>query len=115
MPAMAAVAHPTTDVPHSGAMPDSTTEPDYVRAQPESAAHLQAISQPLPHTTYEDLYASSPSGGYPAPQPEYIAEESMSPPPMDRGVPTVIALTVGAIALMAVGFLAVAAVLHLLG
>jgi serine/threonine protein kinase len=99
--------------PHSGLLPDSTTEPDLGQMQALGMPQPQAISQPLPQIMPEDLRASAPSDAYPVPQPPYVADESLSPPPMNRGIPTAVALTVGALALMVVGFLAVAIILHL--
>ncbi|RLB58759.1 MAG: hypothetical protein DRI90_16295, partial [Deltaproteobacteria bacterium] len=78
------------------------------------APQPQAISQPLPYIAPEQLQASAPSDIAPPPQPNYVAYDSLSPPPMDRGISTAVALTVGALALMVVGFLAVALILHLL-
>jgi len=111
-PSLAVESH-HTDSPHSGGtMPDSTTQPDYLSAHAEAAQQPQVQSEPLPQIIPENLQASSPTGGYPAPHTEY-AMESVSPPPMQRGASTMLALALGAIALMAVGFLAVALILHL--
>ncbi len=109
-----AVESRQADGPHSGGtIPDTTTEQHYQSAHAGYAHPPQAQSQPLPHVFAEDHQASSPAGGHPIPQTEY-AMESVAPPPMQRGASTMLALALGAIALMAVGFLAVAVILHLM-
>jgi len=112
-PSLAVEGHPT-DGPHSGGtLPESTTQPDYVSGHPESAHHGPVHAEPLPQIIPENLQASSPAGGHAAPPQTEYALESVSPPPMQRGASTFLALALGAIALMAVGFLAVALILHL--